>query len=256
MEYENIEINEFSVEDSTPSIESSEESSEVDSFSEVEILESDDTEAHDRIDEQSEVAEDHEESVEEVEGVEEDVEIEEKPSSTIVQYLENEEGDLELTELDVNSLNIMSQAYVENMLAVSPTSNDYFDFIPENILSYFQGVMSNHITNDYRAYHLRHWIQNSQYYSYYDDYYYLFYDYDGESAEQCLEIYKPNGQNDYRFSWGNAEVLNATIMYGTGVNMSDLRKGVSYAQEMSMLLVFAGVLCLYIVNAILRHIKG
>ena len=250
MEYENIEVVESPTEDSSSSSESVQESTEVVSSEEVEILESYETEAHDRTDEYSEVAEDHEESVEEVE------EVEEKPSSTIVQYLENEEGGLELTELDVNSLNIMSQSYVENMLAVQPGTNDYYDFIPENIMAYFQGVMSNHLTNDYRAYHLRHWIQNSQYYSYYDDYYYLFYDFDGESAEQCLEIYKPNGQNDYRFTWGNCEVLNASIMYGTGENMSDLRKGVSYGQEMAFLLVLAGFLCLYIVNAIFRHLRG
>lgn len=253
MEYENTEVIESFTEDSSSSSESVSESPEVVSSEDVEILETDDTEAHDSTDEQSEVEEAHEESVEEVETVEE---VEVKPSSTIVQYLENEEGDLELTELDVNSLNIMSQAYVESMLAVQTGSNDYYDFIPDNIMSYFQGVMSNHLTNDYRAYHLRHWIQNSQYYSYYDDYYYLFYDFDGESAEQCLEIYKPNGQNDYRFSWGNCEVLNATIMYGTGDNMSDFRKGVSYGQEMAFLLVLAGFLCLYIVNAIFRHLKG
>ena len=119
MEYENIEVVESPTEDSSSSSESVQESTEVVSSEEVEILESDETEAHDRTDEYSVVAEDHEESVEEVE------EVEEKPSSTIVQYLENEEGGLELTELDVNSLNIMSQSYVENMLAVQPGTTDY-----------------------------------------------------------------------------------------------------------------------------------
>ena len=99
-------------------------------------------------------------------------------------------------------------------------------------------------------------LANGQYYSYYDDYYYLFYDYDGDDPEQCVELYKANGSNSYQVTWGTAEVLNATIMYGNEDSMSDFRKGVSYGEEMALLLVVAGVLVLYIVNAFFRHIRS
>lgn len=201
----------------------------------------------DRTDERSDVGEDQNQA----EDTEEDT-----PSSTVIQVIETETGDLDITELDVNSLNIMSESYVEQMLAVTPTSNDYFDFIPDNILEYFSGVMAQYPLNNYRAYHLRHWLQNSQYYSYYDDYYYLFYDFGGDSAEECLEIYKANGSSSYQFNWGTAEVLNASIMYGSDSQMSDFRKGVSYVQEMAFLSVLAGFLVLYIVNAIFKHLRS
>lgn len=212
------------------------------------------------LNEQSEL--DLEEDSSEVEEISEESEEEEtedeKPESTVIQVKEDEtsETGYTTTELDVESLNIMSQAYVEQMLAVTPTSNDYYDFIGSDILEYFSDVMANYPLNEYRAYHLRHWVSSSQYYNYYDDYYYLFYDYDGDSAEECLEIYKANNASNYRFNWGSAEVLNSSIMYGSGDNMADLRKGVSYVQEMAFLSVLGVVFVLYVLHAIFKHISS
>lgn len=211
------------------------------------------------LNEQSEL--DLEEDSSEVETSEESEEEkteDEKPESTVIQVKEDEtsETGYTTTELDVESLNIMSQAYVEQMLAVTPTSNDYYTFIESDILEYFSSIMANNPLNDYRAYHLRHWISSSQYYNYYDDYYYLFYDYDGESSEQCLEIYKANNSNSYRLNWGSAEVLNASIMYGTETQQADLRKGVSYVQEMAFLSVIGIISVLYVLRAIFKHISS
>lgn len=198
---------------------------------------------------------DHEEDSTVVEESE-DEESEEKPESTVIQVIKDEtaEDGYTTTELDVESLNIMSQAYVEQMLAVTPTSNDYYTFIETDILEYFSSIMANNPLNDYRAYHLRHWISSSQYYNYYDDYYYLFYDYDGESAEQCLEIFKANNSNSYRLNWGTAEVLNASIMYGTETQQADLRRGVTYVQEMAFLSVIGIISVLYVLRYIFKHI--
>lgn len=219
-----------------------------------EVLEETQEEVSEDLAEQSEA--DHEEDSSVVESEEE--EIEEKPESTVIQVIEDEtaEDGYTTTELDVESLNIMSQAYVEQMLAVTPTSNDYYTFIEEDILEYFSSIMANNPLNDYRAYHLRHWISSSQYYNYYDDYYYLFYDYDGESAEQCLEIYKANNSSSYRINWGTAEVLEASIMYGTEEQQADLRKGVSYVQEMAFLSVLAIISVLYVIRSIFKHIAS
>lgn len=205
--------------------------------------------------EQSEL--DLEEDSSEVESEEEETE-DEKPESTVIQVKEDEtsETGYTTTELDVESLNIMSQAYVEQMLAVTPTSNDYYDFIGSDILEYFSDVMANYPLNEYRAYHLRHWVSSSQYYNYYDDYYYLFYDYNGDSAEECLEIYKANNASNYRFNWGTAEVLNSSIMYGSGEQMADLRKGVSYVQEMAFLCSIGVVFVLFVLGAIFKHIRS
>lgn len=205
--------------------------------------------------EQSEL--DLEEDSSEVESEEEETE-DEKPESTVIQVKEDEtsETGYTTTELDVESLNIMSQAYVEQMLAVTPTSNDYYDFIGSDVLEYFSDVMANYPLNDYRAYHLRHWVSSSQYYNYYDDYYYLFYDFNGDSAEECLEIYKANNASNYRFNWGTAEVLNSSIMYGSGENMADLRKGVSYVQEMAFLCSIGIVFVLFVLGAIFKHIRS
>lgn len=220
-----------------------------------EVLEETKEETSENLAEQSETVLEEDSSV--VEESEEE-KSEEKPESTVIQVIEDEsaENGYTTTELDVESLNIMSQAYVEQMLAVTPTSNDYYTFIETDILEYFSSIMANNPLNDYRAYHLRHWISSSQYYNYYDDYYYLFYDYDGESAEQCLEIYKANNSNSYRLNWGTAEVLNASIMYGTEVQQADLRKGVSYVQEMAFLSVIAIISVLYVLGAIFKHIKS
>ena len=253
MENDVNEVFESVTEDSSSSAEVTIESSES-SENEEEVLESSNN--SDRTDE---VAEDlnYEDDEENVESESEDESETDTPSSTVIQVTENlETGDFDITELDVGSLNIMSESYVESMLSVVPTTNDYYDFLPNDVLSYFQGIMSNNLLNDYRAYHLRHYIYYGQYYSYYDDYYYLFYDYDGDDPEQCVELYKANGSNSYQVTWGTAEVLNATIMYGNEDSMSDFRKGVSYGEEMALLLVVAGVLVLYIVNAFFRHIRS
>lgn len=268
MENDNVEIIEQSDEVSNSDTSSSEQSS---VSEEVETVVSETSIDSDRADEQSEIETDQnqeevneteidsnsEDEVEEdsEEGSEEEVE-EETPSSTIIQVLENPDSDLgyDTIELDVESLNTMAGAYVEQMLAVTPTSNDYYAFIESPILEYMQGVLDNYPLNEYRAYHLRHYVSSSQYYSYYDDYYYLFYDFDDESAEQCLEIYKPNGSNSYSLTWGTAEVLNASIMYGSSDNMSDIRGGVSHVETLALLGAIGVVAVLYVLNAIFRHI--
>ena len=177
----------------------------------------------------------------------------EEPSSTVIQVERTEDGDLDITELDVNSLNIMSESYVESMLAVTPTSNDYYTFIDSTIEDYFSGIMANYPLNEYKAYHLRHYIHNTQYSSYYDDYYYLFYDYPNNS---CLELHKSYNSNSYTATWGTAEILDSTISYGSEVGWSDLREGVNYVSWLSALGVLACVCVLYIVHAIFRHLHS
>lgn len=177
----------------------------------------------------------------------------EEPTSTVIQVERTEDGELDITELDVNSLNIMSESYVESMLAVTPTSNDYYTFIDSTIENYFSGIMANYPLNEYKAYHLRHYVYNTQYSSYYDDYYYLFYDYPNNS---CLELYKSYNSSSYTATWGTAEILDSTISYGSEVGWSDLRKGVSYVSWLSALGVLACVCVLYIVHAIFRHLHS
>ena len=177
----------------------------------------------------------------------------EEPTSTVIQVERTEDGDLDITELDVNSLNIMSESYVESMLAVTPTSNDYYTFIDSTIEDYFSGIMANYPLNEYKAYHLRHYVYNTQYSSYYDDYYYLFYDYPNNS---CLELYKSYNSSSYTATWGTAEILDSTISYGSEVGWSDLREGVNYVSWLSALGVLAGVCVLYIVHAIFRHLHS
>lgn len=180
----------------------------------------------------------------------------EEPTSTVIQVKENEnsENGYDITELDVESLNHMSAAYLESMQTVSPSSNDYYTWIDSDILDYFSGIMANKPFNSYQACHLRHWIQNSQYYSYYDDYYYLWYDLD--NSLDYVEVVKYNGQSNYVVNFGNGALLNSTITYGSADNQSDLRKGVSYVQEMAFLSVLACVCVLYIVNAIFKHLRS
>lgn len=177
----------------------------------------------------------------------------EEPTSTVIQVERTEDGDLDITELDVNSLNIMSESYVESMLALTPTSNDYYTFIDSSIEDYFSGIMANYPLNEYKAYHLRHYVYNTQYSSYYDDYYYLFYDYPNNS---CLELYKSYNSNSYTATWGTAEILDSTISYGSEVGWSDLREGVNYVSWLSALGVLACVCVLYIVHAIFRHLHS
>ena len=105
-------------------------------------------------------------------------ESEETPSSTVIQVVKDESSDTGYTinELDVQALNDFIRAE-NDVRSVSPTSNDYYAFIDGNIYTYFADYMANYPLNEYKACHLRHWIQNTQYSSYYDDYYYLWYDY-------------------------------------------------------------------------------
>lgn len=177
----------------------------------------------------------------------------EQPSSTVIQVTEGENGNLDITELDVTSLNMMSESYVENMLAVKPTSNDYYTFIDSTIESYFSGIMANYPLNKYKAYHLRHYVHNTQYSSYFDDYYYLFYDYPNNS---CLELHKAYDSSSYTATWGKAEILDSTISYGSETGWSDLREGVNYVSWLSALGVLACVCVLYIVHAIFRHLHS
>lgn len=189
--------------------------------------------------------------------VSEDVEeTKEEPTSTVIQVKENVESETgyDITELDVESLNNMSSAYLEAMQTVSPTTNDYYTWIDSDIIDYFSGIMANKPFNSYQACHLRHWVQNTQYYSYYDDYYYLWYDLDNNN--NYVEVVRYNGQSNYVVNWGSGAVLNSSITYGSGDNQSDLRKGVSYVQEMAFLSVLAGVLVLYVVHAFFRHLKS
>lgn len=183
-------------------------------------------------------------------------ELKEEPTSTVIQVKENNESETgyDITELDVESLNNMSSAYLEAMQTVSPTTNDYYTWIDSDIIDYFSGIMANKPFNSYQACHLRHWVQNTQYYSYYDDYYYLWYDLDNNN--NYVEVVRYNGQSNYVVNWGSGSVLNSSITYGSGDNQSDLRKGVSYVQEMAFLSVLAGVLVLYVVHAFFRHLKS
>ena len=177
----------------------------------------------------------------------------EEPTSTVIQVERTEDGDLDITELDVNSLNIMSESYVESMLAVTPTSNDYYTFIDSTIADYFSGIMANYPLNQYKAYHLRHYVYNTQYSSYYDDYYYLFYDYPNNS---CVELYKSYNSNAYTVTYGTAEILPSTVSYGSEQGWSDFREGVNYVSWLSALGVLACVCVLYIVHAIFRHLHS
>lgn len=180
---------------------------------------------------------------------------EEKPTSTVIQVVENEESEMgyDITELDIESLNKMSESYVEAMLAVTPTTNDYYAFLGDDIQEYFSGIMANYPLNEYRAYHLRHWIQNSSYSSYYDDYYYLYYDYPNTD---CVEVYKSYNASNYQVRYTTAPILSSTITYGSEEGLSDIRKGVSYVEGLSVVCVIAGLLVLYIVGAIFKHLKS
>lgn len=180
---------------------------------------------------------------------------EEKPTSTVIQVkpADNSEG-YETTELDVESLNFMAGSYVEELKTVNQGTNDYYAFIDEPIADYFAGIMAQYPLNEYKACHLRHWVQNTQYYNYYDDYYYLWYDLGHNN--NYIEIVKYNGQANYVVNRSSGAVLNSTISYGSEVGQSDLREGVSYVQEMAFLCVLAGVLVLYVVHAIFKHLKG
>lgn len=263
MENESVESVESSTENSTQSSEVSEGITEVSSSSSdssvsdssvvVSGAESSDIVESKNLDEEDERSEKSEDLNFEDSENEEVVE-DEKPESTVVQVIENPESETgyDVTELDVESLNLMSGSYVDQMLAVTPTTNDYYTFIDDNIMHYFSGIMANYPLNKYKAYHLRHWVYQSQYSSYYDDYYYLFYD---TPDNDCVEIYKPYNSNSYQVTWGNAEILNSTITYGSELGMSDLREGVSYVSWLSALCVLGSICVLYIVHAIFKHLR-
>ena len=106
--------------------------------------------------------------------------------------------------------------------------------------------------NEYKAVHLRHWIQNTQYYSYYDDYYYLWYDY---PSEDCVEVIKYNGQANWVVNYTIQSDLNSNIVYGSFQGQSDFRKGVSYVQEIALLGSVGVVLVLYILSAFFRSLR-
>lgn len=197
-------------------------------------------------DEQSSV--DPENQVSETDGEEE----EETPSSTVIQVTPDENSDTGYTinELDVSGLNAFIQAENE-VRSVNPTSNDYYTFLGSDIENYFSGIMANYPLNEYKAVHLRHWIQNTSYNSYYDDYYYLWYDY---PSENVVEVYKQYNNSQYVVSNTTQRDLNATIVYGSFQGQSDLRKGVSYVQEIALLGAVGVCLILYILSAFFKHL--
>lgn len=177
---------------------------------------------------------------------------EETPSSTVIQVTPDENSDTGYTinELDVGGLNAFIQAENE-VRSVTPTSNDYYTWLGSDIEEYFSGIMALYPLNEYKAVHLRHWIQNTSYNSYYDDYYYLWYDY---PSENVVEVYKQYNNSQYVVSYTTQRDLNATIVYGSAQGQSDLRKGVSYVQEMGLLCAVGVCLVLYILHAFFKHL--
>lgn len=163
----------------------------------------------------------------------------------IVQNVEDESGEVSTTTLDIGQLNefVASENELRAMQIVNPSTNDYFDFMPETIENYFAGIMDKYPTKDYYSYHLRHWVSNGQYYSYYDDYYYLFPDL---NSNECFEVIKYNGQSNYVVNHTTGTPASATIEYGSAVGQSDFRKGVS-TLETKVLLFVAALLCIYVV---------
>lgn len=183
---------------------------------------------------------------------EEEIEEEQNPSSTVIQVIPDENSDTGYTinELDVSGLNAFIQAENE-VRSVTPTSNDYYTFLGSDIEEYFSGIMALYPLNEYKAVHLRHWIQNTSYNSYYDDYYYLWYDY---PSENVVEVYKQYNNSQYVVSNTTQRDLNATIVYGSSPGQSDIRKGVSYVQEIALLGAVGVCLILYVLSAFFKHL--
>ena len=177
---------------------------------------------------------------------------EEKPSSTIFQVIEDENSPdgYTISELDVTGLNQFIQAENE-IRSVTPTSNDYYTFISGDIEEYFQDVMALYPLNEYKAVHLKHYVSSGSYSSYYDDYYYLWYDYPNS---ECVEIYKANNSSQYRVTWTTQSDLTSSIVYGSHQGQADFRKGVSYVQEIAFLGAVGVVLILYICSAFFKHL--
>ena len=185
------------------------------------------------------------------EQIEEELEEEETPTSTVIQVVHDEsEAGYHIDELDVHALNEFVGKQNE-LLSVSPTSNDYYTFIDGNILEYFADYMANYPLNDYKAVHLRHYVGSSSYQTQYDDYYYLWYDY---PSTQALEIHKPYNVSQYSVSVVTQNDLSASIVYGSAQGQADIRKGVSYVQETAILCCFGCILVLYILHAIFKHL--
>lgn len=183
-------------------------------------------------------------------------EVEERPTQLeVVSSAPSEDGtSSETTSLDVSSLNDFFASEEELRASqISVGANDYFDFMPETIQEYFAGIMDKYPLTEYYAYHQRHWLQNSQYYSYYDDYYYLFPDI-VNSPNECYEIIKYNGQSNYVVNHTTSTRANATIEYGSGVGQSDLRKGVSTIESKALLFAFGFVLCSWVLSNLFKHI--
>lgn len=177
---------------------------------------------------------------------------EEKPSSTVIQVTPDENSDTGYTidELDVSGLNDFIRS--ENELrSVNPTSNDYYTWLGSDIEEYFAGIMALYPLNEYKAVHLKHWVQNTSYNSYYDDYYYLWYDY---PSENVVEVYKQYNNSQYVVSYTTQRDLQSTIVYGSSQGQSDIRKGVSYVQEMGLLCAVGVCLVLYILHAFTKHL--
>ena len=183
----------------------------------------------------------------------EQIEEELPPSDTVIQVVPDEtsENGYTINSLDVGELNEFISRENE-VRSVNPTSNDYYTFISGDIYDYFADYLANYPLNEYKACHLRHWIQNTQYSSYYDDYYYLWYDY---PSTECIEIYKANNSSQYVLSRTTQTVLNATITYGSEQGNADLRKGVSYVQELALLGAVGCCLVLYILSAFFRALR-
>ena len=76
----------------------------------------------------------------------------------IVQNTESDSGEVSTTVLDIGQLNefVASENELRAMQIVNPSTNDYFDFMPETIENYFAGIMDKYPTKDYYSYHLRH----------------------------------------------------------------------------------------------------
>lgn len=181
-----------------------------------------------------------------------DEEIEEKPTSTVIQVIEDENSSdgYTINELDVGGLNAFIQSENE-IRSVTPTSNDYYSFLGTDLETYFSGIMALYPLNDYKAVHLRHWVQNTSYNSYYDDYYYLWYNY---PDIHCIEVYKQYNSSQYVVTNTTQNDLSATIVYGSSQGQSDIRKGVSYVQEIALLSAVGVCLVLYILHAIFKHL--
>lgn len=182
-------------------------------------------------------------------------EVEEKPTQLeVVSSTPSTDGEgSETTSLDVGALNDFFASEQELRASqIQVGQNDYFDFMPETIQDYFSGIMDKYPLNEYYAYHQRHWIQNSQYHTYYDDYYYLFPDLINNPTE-CYEVIKYNGQSNYVVNHTTASRANATIAYGSAVGQSDFRRGVSTLESKALLFTCALLVCYVVLHNLFAH---